>query len=226
MSEQQRYIIAQQHKTLSLARDVIAKPENIGMHENSITITSAFNSNSLSRDFKGNEPMAFAVVKLLTERFLKSFGFSKTHESVTVDIIATDILNEMKHESLEDIILFLRMARTGSLGVTNRGLDSNIIIGEWLPKYMELKAEERELQWQKEKDSHKKFGEVDVMATYSEAAQRKKAELEIEAVKKRIEEITKGITREQLEKTIELWQQTEMGRKYIDLLKRKRLEIK
>lgn len=154
-----------------------------------------------------------------------SFGFSKAADQTLIDVISTDLLDAMRYETLEDFLLFFKYARMGKLGVTGRGIDSNLIIGEWLPKYLELKAEEREKQWNKEKQGEGLIAKA-VEKFYNREKQKKETEQLLQDVKKHVDDITAGITREQLEKLIEAWSNDENGSKYVYLLKVKRREIK
>lgn len=195
------------------------------MHENSVTLTDTVKNDVISKVFRGEEQTLFTVVGILTQRFMASFGFSKAADQTLIDVIATDLLDAMRYETLEDFLLFFKYARMGKLGVTGRGVDSNLIIGEWLPKYLELKAEEREKQWNKEKKGEGLVAKA-VEEFYKREELKKQKDKELNDVKAHVENITKDMTREALEKTIEMWQKTEFGSKYVYLLKVKRREIK
>lgn len=195
------------------------------MHENSVSLTDTVKNDVISKVFKNHSDIAYGFVRVLTQRFMNSFGFSKTPDSTLVDVIATDLLDAMKYETLEDFLLFFKYARMGKLGVTGRGIDSNLIIGDWLPKYLELKAEEREKQWNKEKQGEGLVAKA-VEEFYKKEELKKKANEELAAAKAHVENITKDMTRDALERTIEMWSETELGSKYVYLLKLKRREIK
>lgn len=191
----------------------------------SLTIPKVFDFPTISSVFKGdNGVIGFGVVKVLVSRFSESFGFSTKLSDVQLETITVDILENFKYETLHDIILFLKMARSGKLGVTKKGLDSNLIIGEWLPVYLELKAVERENLIQKEKS---KFNEslttIDDVRKEYEKNYRKNF---IKRVEKYVDEITTNISREQLETLIVEWNNDEKKKPFIRILKRKRLTIK
>lgn len=116
-----------------------------------------FENSSLRSTFKGdNAQIAFSVVKILVERFIDSFGFSTKMSGTQIETLTVDTLEKFSFETLHDIILFFKMARNGQFGSTNRGVDSNLIYGDWYPKYLEQKSIEREKILQKEKDIHNK----------------------------------------------------------------------
>ncbi|MDB0600069.1 hypothetical protein PL373_02635 [Tenacibaculum maritimum] len=73
-----------------------------------------------------------------------SFAFATKLTDDQIDILTVDALDKFSHESLEDILLFFKMARSGKFGTTKRGVDSNLIFGEWFPMYLDLKSRERE----------------------------------------------------------------------------------
>ena len=68
-------------------------------------------------------------------------------------MLTIDTLEHFSYESLEDIILFFKMARTGAFGSTKKGVDSNLIYGEWFPAYLEKKAQIRETNYTTEKSN-------------------------------------------------------------------------
>lgn len=214
---------AKQQETLSLAKDLVSGKENIGFVENSLTVKSAFDCPTIKSAFKDYPEIAFSIVKLLVTRFLSSFGFSSKHSEDQIDIITTDLIDNFKYESLQDIILFLKMSRNGKFGTTGRGVDSNLIIGTWMPQYLELKADERERQY--EKDKHK-LNEEAANAFYARQQRKKMHEKMEQEFKDYVERMTKGITREQLETLIEKCSKVEEVKPYMDILKAKRREIK
>lgn len=215
--------IVKQQETLSLAKDIVSGKENIGMIENSLTIKSAYECPTIKNVFRENNQIAFAVVQLLVQRFLSSFGFATKHSETQIEIITTDLLDNFKYESLQDIILFLKMARNGKFGTTARGLDSNLIMGDWMPKYLELKAEERERQYTLEK--HQPHNEA-VENFYKKMQRKKEHEQKEKDFRDYVEKMTKGITREQLEILIKKVSLVEEAAPFLYILKLKRREIK
>lgn len=222
-------LTATQQKTLGLARDIISGEGNIGAVENGLTVSDTIHHSSIRSVFKNDAAtLAFGVVRILVDRFLGSFGFSTKHTSDQVDIITVDILDNFKYESLEDIIVFLKMARTGKFGTSHRGIDSNLVIGDWMPKYLEMKAEAREKYHINNKHEMLK---VDVsteaiLRGEQKNLEKKKHAAAQNAFREYVENITKGITREQLEILIEKCSQVKEAAPHIWILKMKRREIK
>ena len=135
----------------------------------SITIQNVLKKPLIRTVFKENPNIGLGVVKVITTRFLNSFGFSTKHSEDQIETIALDTFNHFSHESLEDVILFFRMARTGKFGTTKRGVDSNLIFGEWFPIYLEAKCEAREkliTQKQQKLREEKKSSLEDVYRSY------------------------------------------------------------
>lgn len=174
--------------------------------------------------FKGNDGVAYSVSHLLCKRFLASFTFSTKLEPAQVESFTIDTLEHFEYESLDDIVLFFKMARSGKFGTAKKGIDSNLVYGEWFPQYLELKAIERE----KAKQAHK----IAKTTTPVTAEDLKKAYQKIEAkekervVKEYIERITLNMDRQMLEDTITSWALDPKLNPYVEKLKRKRQTIK
>lgn len=215
-------------KTVSTAVNILNGKSNVSVIEMNLKLSDTLKCYSLKSVFKGEEKetIAFGVVKVLVGRFMESFGFSTKTTDIQLDTITVDTLENFQNDSLEDIILFFKMARTGKLGSTNRGVDSNLIFGDWFPKYLELKADAREKQYTKEKDSFKNesLSIEDVHRAYKK--QMNSGQKYWDKVKERIDEITKGFNRQQLEDLISEWEKDESKKKFMDSLRRKRLDIK
>jgi len=216
-----------QLKTLDLSKNIIAGTTNLAMVEMGLTVKNTFESSNIRSVFKGEHgQIGFSVVNVLVKRFMDSFGFATKMNDIQIESLTVDTLEKFAFETLEDIILFFKMARTGSFGSTMRGVDSNLIFGEWFPLYLEFKAGEREKVYQKEKDSYRD-GELtleDVRKAYK-SQMNSPQKIHAELVKS-INELTEGFTRQQLEDLISEWEKDESKAKFISELKKKRLEIK
>lgn len=87
------------------------------------------------------------VIEIIRSALLnaaKVFKYSENLQIYPATILATDLLEKMKYDSLEDVLIMFRMARRGELGNSKGRLDADVIFGTFLPKYNELKA----LQWE------------------------------------------------------------------------------
>lgn len=191
-----------------------------------MTLKDTFESPNIRSVFKGEHgQIGYSVVNVLVKRFMDSFGFSTKMSETQLEVLTVDTLEKFSFETLQDIILFFKMARTGKFGTTMRGVDSNLIFGEWYPIYLDLKAGHRELEYQKEKvkQNINPMSIEDVRKSYDKIQNKGGFR---EKVSKYVETITNGITRQHLEDIIKDWEQDETKKKYIDVLKLKRLVIK
>lgn len=215
-------------KTVILASNILSGKTNVSVVEMNLQINDTLNTLNLKSVFKGEEKatIAFGVVKVLVGRFMESFGFATKMTDVQLETLTVDTLENFKNDSLEDIILFFKMARTGKFGATMRGVDSNLIYGDWFLKYLDLKSEAREIKYQKEKAelNNDSLSIDDVKRAYDKminTPQKKHDKLMI-----RINEITEGFTRQNLEDLISNWQKDESKNDFIYALKLKRRDIK
>ena len=190
-----------------------------------VTMEIAITKPTIRSVFKGESAMiGYTVCEILVQRFVDSFGFSTKLNSTQIETLTVDTLENFAYESLEDIILFFKMARSGKLGETSRGIDSNLVFGKWFPVYLEKKALLREGIYTKEKAdiNSNKTSIQDVKKTY-EAYDKKHKERNVIAF---IDKITKDMDRQMLEDYIIDWSRDEKKKPYLDLLKIKRKTIK
>lgn len=220
--------LAMAEKTVSLAVNILNGKSNVSVIEMNLTMANTLESLNLKYVFKGEEKatIAFGVVKVLVGRFMDSFGFATKMNESQLDTLTVDTLESFKYETLEDIILFFKMARTGQFGSTGRGVDSNLIYGDWFPKYLELKSIEREKKIQREQAAFKenKLTSADIKKAYEKLQSQENTF--VDKVIVYVEKITDGINREQLEKLIEEWMNDPQKKPYVYHLNKKRLTIK
>lgn len=213
-------------KTLDLSKDIISGTTSLGTMEMQLTISQTFDKAIIRSVFKGEAgSIGFSVVNVLVTRFIDSFGFSTKLNPVQIETLTVDILENFQYESLEDIIIFLKMARTGKFGSTGRGVDANLILGDWFPKYLDQKAQLREQNYQKDKVQF--ADSSNAVELYYAKIKRQKAEKEaFQKAKDDIDLIVKDMDRNTLEQTINDWSGRQEMKPYLDYLKRKRLLIK
>ena len=216
-----------QLKTLDLSKNIISGTASLAVMEMNLSISKTFESPTIRSVFKGeNGQIGYSVVNILVKRFMDSFGFATKMSDTQIEVLTVDTLEKFSFETLDDIILFFKMARTGKFGSTMRGVDSNLIYGEWYPMYLEFKAEEREKIHQREKleltkntlsidDVHKAYDKI-----------KNSGQKYWDKVQDRINEITDGFDRQQLENLISQWEKDESKGKFMHILKKKRLEVK
>ena len=210
--------------TISLSRAIVAGTAQLAPLEMNLTLSETLDQPTVRKVFSGdNATIGFSVVKVLVNRFIESFGFSTKLSENQIEILTIDTIENFKYESLQDIILFFKLARSGKFGSTKRGVDSNLIFGEWFPMYMEQKADLREQQYVKQKSemNAQLVSIEDVKKTYE-----KLTEIPfIQRVKNYADSITKDINREQLEILIQEWESDEQKKPYVQILKVKRRTI-
>lgn len=190
-----------------------------------ITFQDAFESNLICNTIRTKEQkiITYEAIEKVVGRFFDSFGFSKSNHLI-IESTAIDTLDHFKYDSIQDIVLFFKMARQGKFGTTSRMPDSNLIFGEWFPRYQEMKAEERERRHRREKDKLKE-NTTSIENVEKAYAKMKNAKSEIY---KRIDEGIKGFNRVQLENLIAIIQKSDRPNKDIELkyLKKQRRVIK
>jgi hypothetical protein len=191
----------------------------------SLTINETFSKPNLRSIFVGDfSSVGFSVVKVLVTRFIESFAFTTKLNDDQIESLTVDTLENFAYESLQDVILFFKMCRSGKFGVAKKSVDSNLIFGEWYPKYLDKKAELREQNYNTQKNERNStpITMEDVKKSYAKTDKKN--------FKKRVENyidrITKNMDRQLLEDTITDWSRDPERKPYLDLLKRKRKTIK
>lgn len=219
--------IALTENSLNLALGINSGSVKLSQIEMGLDIKDTFDKPLLRSVFKGQESVSFTAIKTLVTRFIDSFGFSTKLNDSQIEILSVDTFENFAYESLTDIILFFKMARSGQFGTTNRGVDSNLIFGDWFPKYLEKKAELRENEYTKKK-GEQLSGDTsieDVKKAYAKKNIRLTQQQFIENVKSHIEHITKAMDRQMLEDTILDWSKDKDKKPFLRLLKEKRKTI-
>ena len=215
-----------QLKTLDLAKNIVAGSISVSVLEIGLTVDKNLDKPVIRGLFKNeNGAIGFAVVKVLVNRFIDSFGFSTKLSETQLEVLTVDTLEKFSYDSLEDIILFFKLARSGSFGTTKRGVDSNLIFGEWFPIYMEMKAEAREKKHlnEKKQTDNNLITIQDVKNSYQKIQVGNSFR---DRVLNYIDKITDGINRLELEDLIQAWSEDEQKKPYLRDLKAKRLKIK
>jgi hypothetical protein len=212
-------------KTLEFCNKIISGKSDLAQVERKLTIEESFNQPIINAVFKGeNGGTGFSVIRILVDRFINSFGFSTKMTSDQLDMITVDTFDKFGHESLVDIILFFKMARSGNFGHTDRGVDSNLIFGKWFPMYLEKKSLARERNYS---DNKEKVKNISVSIKDVEITYRKNM---IQKLKKNesafIDDFTKNMDRQVLEDTIDSWSNHSEMKKHVTMLKLKRRTIK
>lgn len=177
--------------------------------------------------FKGDDlgTLAFSTMSVLVNRLLDSFAFTQKLSPNQIDVLTVAALEKFEYETLEDVIIFFKMARSGAFGAAKKSVDSNLLFGDWLPQYLDLKAQEREVFRNQQKSEYMDNSEK-VVKFYENRQKDIERKAKKERIKKHIDEITKDADKQILEDLIIDWQKDPIRRPYVDLLKRKRSTIK
>ena len=88
----------------------------------------------------GDKKQVIREIIRIIEFFLSVTG--KDLETFQTIILAGDLYEKFKHDTLEDVILMFKMARQGDFGKVYK-LD-NFEVMDWANRYLEKKSEERE----------------------------------------------------------------------------------
>ena len=96
------------------------------------------------------------VVREIVMNTARTFKFSENIDLGQATILASDLLDFFRTDTLEDIIQMLKMARQGELGSGKGRLDHDVVFNIFIPAYLEKKAEAREKLLKKEQELHKK----------------------------------------------------------------------
>lgn len=187
-----------------------------------LSLSETDNKAKMRSVFKGETAqIGFSVVQTLVTRFLESFAFSTKLSQSQIEVLTVDTLDNFAYESLEDVILFFKMARSGKFGSAKKGIDSNLIFGEWFPQYMEQKAILRE-QNQVKPEKRQSATDEDIISFKKKLLKKKYKN----KVQQHVDHITKNMDRQMLEDTILDWSKDKEKSKWVYMLKEKRRVIK
>lgn len=117
----------------------------IGSFEGGLTVSKALGGTMLSNVLKQvGKPNLIKSLSYIILRASKNFNLKNNLTEDQAITIAFDFMDKYKFENIEDVVLMFKLARQGMLGGKVWRIDSEVILGEWMPAYLELKAIERE----------------------------------------------------------------------------------
>lgn len=99
---------------------------------------------------KSKEADFIKAIFVIVQRFNDLINVGKKMNENQMIALSADLYDRFRSESLEDILLFFKMARQGDFGDIYR-LDS-IVILSWIEKYFDLKITAREDEMQNERN--------------------------------------------------------------------------
>lgn len=200
---------------------------SLALYERQMTLQKAIEGTTLHKLSKTiNDENLVVIIVYLIDRVSENFNVGKKFTEGQSFIMALDLLDVFKHENLEDILLMFRMARTGKIGDgKDYKLDSQTVFHKWIPQYLEMKIDQREQMHSREKNMT--FSNQISLEDVRKAYEKKKSAQKIEDEKnEKIDEITKGFTREQLENLITEWEHDPTKKPMLSYLIKKRWTIK
>lgn len=114
--------------------------------ESELTFKSTFKSmpiDTMIRFHGAKRSDVMAVVDLQLTRFLNSINISNPLSDFQKSELVMTLVERYKHETLNDFLLMFKMVRHGYFGPIYNRLDITVI-SEYMNKYLEMKAFERE----------------------------------------------------------------------------------
>ncbi|MEG2510417.1 MAG: hypothetical protein RSA74_13295 [Chryseobacterium sp.] len=117
--------------------------------ERSLTVEKCLSAPLLVNQ-KQNEPELIKSIFLIVKRFNDLVNVGKKMNEDQMIALSADLFERFGGESLEDVMLFFKMARSGEFGDLYR-LDS-IVVLSWVDKYLDLKITAREDEIQNERN--------------------------------------------------------------------------
>jgi len=85
------------------------------------------------------------AISFLLLRLAENFNVGKKLTDTQSATLAMDLFEIFRYESLEDVMLMLKMVRQGKIGDgKDFKLDGQTVLHKWVPEYLNLKAELRE----------------------------------------------------------------------------------
>lgn len=123
------------------------------MVESEMTLVKAMDSVSLIKleNMLGRRNIIKAITALLM-RLSDNFNMKGKFNTSQSAILAVDLFDIFGHETLEDVMLMFKYVRQGRIGDgKDFKLDGQTVFHKWVPEYLSLKSEQRELQYMKTK---------------------------------------------------------------------------
>lgn len=118
----------------------------LAIYEKKMTIEKAMEGTSLRLLSKTiDEKNLVKTLVYFINRFSANFNVGKKFTPTQAITMALDLTEIFAYETIEDVMLMLKMARTGQIGDgKDFKLDSQTVFHKWIPEYLELKALKRE----------------------------------------------------------------------------------
>ena len=118
--------------------------------EQSLSIKNTVDSPALLCNNADQKAIMIQQIIRIINYFLTFVNVNQKPEGIQIQVLAGDLYDKFKYDTLDDVILFFKYARQGNYGAIKFKLDSSDILA-WVPLYMDIKAEEREKFIRKQK---------------------------------------------------------------------------
>lgn len=164
----------------------------------------------------------------LLNRFNATFNVGKNLTQSQSALLASDIVEKYPYETIEDIVLMLKMVRQGTIGDgKDFKLDGQNVMAKWIPEYLDKKYFEVERQNKKSKEENIQISEKHPVEVFYEKRRIEKLRKEKEEkMRAEIDLMVKDMDRQMLEDTIIDWSKKPDLLPYLDYLKQQRQKVK
>lgn len=111
----------------------------------------------IEREIAGRDRLSRALYEMFTE-FFNDWAVEETINASQIYVLVTDIIDDdlLRHLSIEDFILFFKMARKNSFGNPYGKLSEHKIF-DWLMKFFDLRCEMARKESEKNDEKYKEL---------------------------------------------------------------------
>ena len=157
-----------------------------------LTITKTFDTLNIV-PIINDKRNAYEIVFVAVRKCAIGLGLDFSQEAT--EVLAEDLIDKYKYDSIEDILFALKSGRQGKYG-NNYGKLNMIVISEWMAKNLEEKSKEREKLRHNEKKEEYELPQVNYEAYKVREKEEQEKEVKKrhspEDVRKQAEEILKN----------------------------------
>lgn len=125
---------------------------NLALIESELDFRKCLKGTLISKLVKQNKVASMKVVLYLLTRLNDQFNMNLKFNDSQLTTLSFDILSVFQNETLEDLVMFLKLGRLGKLGGKLHRLDSHVILNEWLPIYLEMKLDTKDMVLKEQKE--------------------------------------------------------------------------
>lgn len=199
-------------------------------YKSSLTIEKALKGTTLCEIERKSPKEIYSIVYFLLSEANESFSMNNKMNDKQIQDTSLELINLFKHDTIEDIIMMLKMAVNGKIGGSKLyRFDANVLFNLFVPEYMELKAVAREdinerKRFEQGSDSTLTIQDVE-RSYHKERFNNFTQPKKLNKYEIRVKELTKDFNSEDLEALILEWENNEF-KQYARYLRAIRTEIK